>query len=295
VTRTRVPELVAPFACLALFYASLFAWPVRARDAPWLLTAEESQRELDHSRALIREGRLREALEITRRLHRAFPGSHIHLYQIATLEEQLGEPLAAAQAWEQYLDESPTPLEACPAVGRAWQAAGREAEALAAYERCLSFDSENPDSILYLALTLERRGQLEPAEALFRKGVALVPDYPDLVVGLARVRLRRGDPAEARQGFERALGRWPDNPDVLLLGGMLERAAGRLHEARLLLLRGAELAPAYADIQAVLGGVAEQQGDTAEAARRYDEALRLDPGNAALRERRARLAGGSGA
>jgi tetratricopeptide (TPR) repeat protein len=287
--RTRVPELVAPLGCLALFYLSLFAAPPRSRDAPWLLTAEESQRELERSRALIREGQPREALEITRRLHRAFPESHVHLHQIATLEEQLGDPLAAARAWEAYLDLSPTPLEACPAVGRAWQAAGRETDALDAYERCLAFDPENPDSHLYLALARERRGLLEGAEALFRQGVALAPDYPDLVVGLARVRLRRGDRVEARRGADEAMERWPDNPDVLLLGGLLARATGDLQQARRLLLRGAELAPAYADIQAVLGGIAEQQGDAREAARRYDEVLRLEPGNAAVRERRARL------
>lgn len=287
--RRRLPEIAAPLSCLALFYLSLFTFPPVPRDAPWLMSVEESRVALEESRRLMREGALSEALTITRRLHRAFPDSHTHLFQIATLESQVGTPLATAEAWQEYLDLSPTPLEACPAIGHAWQAAGRSDRALAALEFCLSIDPENPDSLLYLALARERAGQLEGAETLYRTGIQVSPSYPDHVIGLARVRLRRGALDEARRAFEETIRRWPENSDALLLGGMLERAAGRLTEARALLLRGIEISPGDVDLYLVLGGVAERQGDLREAARCFAEVLRLSPDRADVLARRNRL------
>ena len=44
---------------------------------------------------------------------------------------------------------------------------GRADKALDAYERCLKLDPAEPDSIFYLALAYERRGDINRARALY--------------------------------------------------------------------------------------------------------------------------------
>lgn len=287
--RRRVPEVLGPLLCLGLYHWSLVAHPPTPQEAAGDLSVAESQKLLDDSRTLLRGGRLAEALALTVRLQEVYPESHIYLYQRATLETRLGHPAAAAAAWEKYLEVSPTPLEACPAIGQAYAAADRLPDAIAAHERCLAFDPGNPDSLFFLGLAYERGGRYEEAKTLYAKGAAIAPDYPDLAIGLGRARLRTGRHFEAKKDYDRVIARWPANSDALLLGGLVLRALGDLEGARRALLKGVALSPDYVDLHAVLGGVSEQQGDLTLAAREYDEVLRLDPLNAGIAARRERI------
>lgn len=296
--RSSVARIACSLAVLLVYYAAFQVWPPGSQasvsssgNGGGELTIEQSRELLDHSRSLMRRDRYQEALEITGKLHQAYPRNDIYLFQLATIYRHLNRPADEAQVLEKYIDVTPTPFDACPRIGHAYQKMGDTKRALASLERCLSFDPKDSDNILFLGLGYERAGMRDKAAETYARGVEQTPDYPDLVIALARVRLRQGDLEQARHLFTRIRERWPDNSDGLLVSGMIHRSLGELEEATRLLEKGAEKARSDPDFQIVLGGIAEQQDRVRDAISHYDEVLRLDPGNGEIARRRQRLLG----
>lgn len=291
-----VLQIVAALAVLALYYWTLFVSPVTiesvAAAGAGSLTLEESRELLDQSRTALRDREFDDALAITRRLHEAYPRNHIYLYQLATIAQELGDPGAEADYWEKYLLASPTPIEACPRVGQAYAEAGRAAESLQAFERCLAFDPKDPDSLFWVAKAYEGSGRLGEAEEHYRRGLEAAPGYVDSRVGLGRVLLRQGKLADARRVVAEVHERAPDNVDGLLLAGLVERADGHLDAAKRHLERGAARSPGYVDFWVVLGGIAEQEERAGDALRYYDKVLELRPERSDIAAKRRRLTRG---
>jgi YaiO family outer membrane protein len=75
--------------------------------------------------------------------------------------------------------------------------AGKPAEALARLARAAEREPTNADIRLQIGLAHLALGNLDEAEAAFRRTLALAPDYADARLGLARVAYRRGDYAAA--------------------------------------------------------------------------------------------------
>jgi tetratricopeptide (TPR) repeat protein len=128
----------------------------------------------------------------------------------------------------------------------------RVEEASRALEYCYELDKDNADSVFYLALTWERRGNPERAAELYRRGLVVAPDYADLQVGLARTELHLGKLTEARHAAEQVLMREPSNVDALLVAGLASWRAGDWQTARNYLEKGSQLAPGYADFRTAL-------------------------------------------
>lgn len=76
------------------------------------------------------------------------------------------------------------------------------------------------------------RGDLDTAEARFRRVLAHAPDAAGAHAGLGRVELARGRPEAARRHLERALASGRDDADLRLWLAEVERAAGRDEAAR---------------------------------------------------------------
>ncbi|HZR81664.1 MAG TPA: tetratricopeptide repeat protein [Candidatus Binatia bacterium] len=288
-----IPQIVASLAVLALYYWSLFLHPVTLEAVapePGSLTVEESRELLDESRTLLREREFARANEITLRLHEAYPQNHVYLLQLAAIARELRDPTKEAEYLEKFVLASPTPIEACPRIGQAYAEAGRDAESLRAFERCLAFDPKDPDSLLWLARAYEGEGRFAEAEELYRRGLDVSPTYADLRIGIGRAHLRLRKLALAREDLAEIQKRWPDNTDGLLLGALVLRADGRLEEAKRLLERGVEKSPEYPDFYVVLGSIAELENRPDEALAYYDKALELRPGSEDAAARRARLA-----
>jgi len=183
---------------LVMFFWGLYRMPMPQVGAKEV--SENELRELREDLAIAtRLGKWPRALRASQKLHEAYPGEPIYLASRGLIYGNLGRYREAAEIWSEYLDHSPTPVEACPQAAQAYERQGLMSNAIRVYERCLSFEPENPDSIFYLAHTLERNGQTERAEELYRRGIQVRPDNPDLAVGLARVRLRQGQVEEARK------------------------------------------------------------------------------------------------
>ena len=263
---TRASRIVLSLAVVALFYWALFTGHAPAPAAPPAISAasgmatEVAKALVAEARALISGGDYAKALEPARKLHDAYPSSDIYVEQLATTYHHLNRPVEEAALWEEYLLTAPNPNQACPHLGFAYRAQGRQDKALDAFERCLKLDPSDPDAILYLALAEEREGHAEKATELYKRGLTLVPDYHDLRLGLARIDLRAGRVAEAKSAALFVLKAAPDNTDALFVAGLACTRTGDLATARKYLERGLRLSPGNSDLTQALAQVAAREG-----------------------------------
>ncbi|MGQ0649367.1 MAG: FG-GAP-like repeat-containing protein [Gemmatimonadaceae bacterium] len=141
-------------------------------------------------------------------------------------------------------------------------------------------------SIRTLALTYLQRGQLQEAEAEFKKLIALVPDDPIGYADLGLTYLQGGRYREAQSQLRRARELDPANAEVGLLVAKLYALTGRADDARATLeaLRGDSTANTR--VLYALAELEAQQSDTG-ALQRYEARLRqvlaVAPANLAVR------------
>lgn len=241
-------------------------------------------------RLLVGNNRFGDALAPTLEIVRLNPANQVYIRQLADIYDEIGRPREAAEAWEQFVDRSPTPVEACPAIGRAYEKIGDTAKALDAYRRCVGFDPRDPDMSFYLGHAYERSGDLARAKEAYQAGLSLTPAYSDLQIGLARIDLREDRPGEALRKAREALERNAENCDALLVAGL---ASMRLKQrtARGYLEQGGSICPRDPDFMVALATLARAEGRIQEARRLYRKVLEDHPSHVEAREGLARLEG----
>ncbi len=263
---TPAPRIALSLAVVGLFYWALFTGHTPAPASPSAPSAasgiatDVARGLVAEARAAIGSGDYAKALKPALALHAAYPSSHIYIEQLAITYHHLKRPVEEAALWEEYLLRAPTPGGACPHLGLAYRAQGRQDRALDAFERCLALDPSNPDSILYLALAEEREGRVEKATELYKRGLTLAPEYPDLRLGLARIDLRSGRAADAKSAALLVLRSSPDNTDALFVAGLACLRTGDQAAARKYLERGLVLSPGNTDLAQALAQVAAREG-----------------------------------
>jgi len=176
--------------------------------------------------------------------------------------------------YREYLEADPSSVEIREHLARAQ----RNSLLLAAQDR---------------SLALSGKGELEEAERVLAEALRKNPDDPQTIGETGLIRLRQGRHTEARELFERALGLDADNrgkwksliatADFWKL--MRESSAARdvknLDLAEEKARAALRLDPRNADGVALLGGIAADRGDPAEAERLFRRAIALDPANGA--------------
>jgi tetratricopeptide (TPR) repeat protein len=291
----RLLAALLPLLFLALTYLGLVSryrfFGPRGEEKT-TLAPHESQRLADQSKSLVDQGRYADALKPTLILHKAYPQNHIYLGRLADIYDHLGRYDEEARYWEKFMDHAPMPIEACPQIGQAYWKQGEkfEAQAVAAYRRCLALDPKNTDSLFYLAHAMEMSGQWTQAAEQYQKGLAISPGYTDLTLGLARCWLRLDRPDDARKLAEQILSKHPRSSGAFLVLGMFYLHRENYAEAKKVLTRGASIADTDPDFHILLARVAEQMNDHAEALRQHNRVVELRPEDAQARSRRDALA-----
>jgi tetratricopeptide (TPR) repeat protein len=263
---------------LGVAYVSLMVTPWAGRERPpRQLTAAESSTLWSNCKSLFSQSKYHEALAAALKLHDAYPGNHLYIEMAAESYGRLGDYQHEAEFWEKYFDSAPNPVAACPQIGQAYWKQGRTDKAIAAFERCLTREPENTDSIFFLAHALELAGELDRAADLYRRGLKIAPEYADMKIGLARVWLRQGKAAQAEKASKLILQRSPDNLDALLVAGLAYSSEGQFPKAKEYLVKGVKLSDTESDFHEALAGIAEQENDFPEALRQYDAILKQHP------------------
>jgi predicted TPR repeat methyltransferase len=126
---------------------------------------------------------------------------------------------------------------------------------------------------LDLAMRLHRGGQMDEAEALYRRILEVESDSPDALHFLGVLTFQRGDTAEAVRLIRRALAHAPDYPDALSNLGNVLRTQGEVAEAEACYRRALALRPAHTPALLMLGAVLDSQGHRGEAFDQFLQAV----------------------
>ena len=151
--------------------------------------------------------------------------------------------LAASLTLSPSAQESPAP--ATPGLQEAIESAneGRDAEALAAFERLVSADPDNHEARLWIARLHARMGDHDLAEPVYRSVLLEDPDNIDAMLGVADALVRRDEPTDAIDVLEVAEGLATNNGEVLGALGRAHRAADHSDQAIDYLRRAVAVAP----------------------------------------------------
>ena len=161
-------------------------------------------------------------------------------------------------------------------LGRIHGRTGEIDKAIAEFEKALTLDPYNADSLLNLSSIAALQGNRTRAEHLVKRALAANPDFPPALAQLAELRRDAGDLGEAIRLFGEALELDEVSPDLHLCYGDCLQRAGRFEEAEAAFRRVLELEPdSFAAIYN-LGVTASQLDRLDEAITQYERALDLD-------------------
>lgn len=264
-------------ALLAALLLAIFGWTLAPRALPVTSANAEVEKLLAFSREAFDKGNWAGALAPTVALVERFPNQQVFAERLARIYAGLDKAADEASAWERFLRVSPTPEDACPAVAEAYWRADEKEKSLEASIRCRDFDPLSGELHYYLGRAYERAGRPADARASYEAALKVEPPHVDTRVALAGMLLREGRTREALDTIRVALPVNPDNADVLLMAGIAQQRLGQRAEARQALEKAARLSPNYADVHLVLGVLEFSEGKVAAARRRFETVSRLDP------------------
>jgi len=163
-------------------------------------------------------------------------------------------------------------------LGRVYTESGKSDLAAQELQAAMLLDARNAEAFLSLAELYEKQGRTADIEPNLRKAVDLAPDYwgAHATLGLYLRKVNRL--AEARQEFERLIELAPDNKSAYNYVGLLNLQENRYPEARSAFEKELALAPS-SSVYSNLGLVKQLEGDYDGAARMFQQAIDLNPGD----------------
>lgn len=284
-------RIAIPAGGLVLFYWYLFENPP-PRPAPVEKTIsrrEQTRLLAEQSTGAFNAKQWVEALPLAMQMHDLQPRNHIYLERLAVIEQQLHHPAEEARWWDEFMSASPTPDEACPRVGQAWDEAMQPVKSIEGFERCAKLNPNDPDSFVLLALAYERNDRLSESRREYEHALKLAPTYGDAITGQARLDLRDAKWNVAAAAIEPVLLKSPNDPDALLVAGIAHLRLRKKGLAQAELQKAVLLREKDADIHLALGMLADAENRREDALREYDRALELHPNYPDAMKRRARV------
>jgi len=195
---------------------------------------------------------------------------------LGVIDAARGDLQAARKALETSLGLDPLQAETLLELGRLAATQGRTEEALERLREAAALDA-GPQVITRIGEALGNLGQVDEAEACFRRALNADSSIVAARFNLALARLVAGSPEDARGLLEEVVAVRPDlAPAWLQLGGALN-ALGRYQEAVDAFRRHLAIAPENPVGLTWLGASLQFLGDFDSAERAYRAALDADP------------------
>ncbi len=198
---------------------------------------------------LMREGRLAEA-EGCFRAALARDRDYVEaMLGLGEIEVQRGDAATAIKRFESAISIDPRRPRAHYLLGRAHEGLGHPDEALASYFRAMEFDANDVPSMARIAAIQLARGQPDQALARLDSAVELAPGDGEIraLRGLAHWRLRHIPDAIA--DLRAAVQRLPDRPDLYYNLALVLEADHRPADARSAAEQALRLAPTDAAVR----------------------------------------------
>jgi tetratricopeptide (TPR) repeat protein len=200
---------------------------------------------------------------------------HPMLFNLAAeRQEREGRYEDARGLLERGLGLAPQDLGLNQAMGLVLHRLERYAQALPHFDAVLAAQPDFAPAHAARGSALEALGDIQAAEAAYRRAVELHPGHLAAISGLASLASRRGRAAESRALAEQVLAAQPNYPDAVMVLASADLAEGRPAdgEARLndLLADPRLTAQQRALAQGLLGDLFDAQDRTGEAFTAYD-------------------------
>ncbi|HWK44608.1 MAG TPA: tetratricopeptide repeat protein [Stellaceae bacterium] len=162
-------------------------------------------------------------------------------------------------------------------LGRAFEAAGRPADAKEHYARAATLKPDFAYPLNNLATILKNEGRFEEAAASYQAALALNPAYPEAHYNLGTVRHSQGRGEEAIEHYHQAIALNPDFAEPHYNLGTIRQSQGRPAEAVALYEHVLTLQPGNAEAHYNLATIFKSEGRLDEAMARYQQVLALQP------------------
>lgn len=240
----------------------------------------------------LKSGQNEEAIELLKKAAKAEPRAYAPRFLLASAYNTLGSYSLALAECEEALRLGGTDPEVYYHLARAYRGLGREEDARAALAKFSALRAQSKEGVearreaarlMNQAKPLVDAGRLPDAIALLERALALDPKNPQVAFRLAGLYYDTHQYEPARRHVREAIAIAPAEWLYHYLLGLVEEASGRLDMARQSLETAVRLNSSAADAFNQLGNIAMTRQDFAEAKRRFEQAIRLDPHETAYR------------
>ena len=147
------------------------------------------------------------------------------------------------------------------------------------YRRILALMPGHPDVLHLLGMVQHQTGRSDEGVALIEQAIRLQPDFAGYHINLGNIHASRLHTAEATRAYERASVLAPDSADLHNNLGALYRAQGRNAEGKAEYLKAIELNPQHLNAHNNMGLLLSDEGDVKGAIRYYCRSVELMPGH----------------
>ena len=226
------PALFAPWHAAALVEQAEFRRVVQTYGDTRLEDPEAQARLMvEVARAW---GGLRNAARTERALNDAlavlpdYPAAKVLL---ARLKGSKGDLDGAEQLADALVKSNPDRFDVWSLRADLHQTRGREAEALAAYERVIELRPTHMQSHVAVLRSRLRAGDSKAADAQLARMQKLAPRHPVTMLVDAELALSKGETVRAREVSQQLLRLFPDDIGILLVAGSAESALGSIVQA----------------------------------------------------------------
>jgi len=156
---------------------------------------------------------------------------------------------------------------------------GDHAQARADLEQLIGQSPRSAELHYLLGKVLQSQGELPPAEASYRRALAIEPQYVGALIGLGQVAARLGRPAEALGRFDTAIEFDPHQAEAQFARGEVLETLGRADDALAAYFHALDIDPASAPAMIRVAALQLDRGKPDQALVRLDQAVELSPGD----------------
>ncbi|MBM3788559.1 MAG: tetratricopeptide repeat protein, partial [Acidobacteria bacterium] len=227
---------------------------------------------LELAEALENDGLLSRALPWYREAVRRDPSSAVSWQKLGTALRRSARHAESVSALQRSAALSGGRALTWHELGLTYRALGRMAESAAAFEKAIARDPDMPEAHNNLGIL-----RMAAGEASFREAIRIQPDYADAHGNLASLLSAAGRFVEAEPEFEIALRLRPNDAGARYNYAMLLGRLRRYDDAQRELEACLRVDSAFGDAYELLGELLLARGDSAGAAARFREAVRLRP------------------
>ena len=207
---------------------------------------------------------------------------------LAELKLRDGRLDMAADAYNRALAIAPDDAGLWVDIARFRYLGGEHLLAIAAADRALSLDAQNPDALLLQGELVRDREGMEPALRWFEKALQKSPDDPDVLLQYAATLGEAGQAARMLEITRHLLEIDPNNPRAFYLQAVMAARAGNYWLARRLLDRIGGRLDGLAGYKLLVGVVEIESGNYALAIEALDPLVQSQPANRKARDLLAR-------